>query len=280
MRDSRAHGLASARLGAWSGCGGFFSFFVTRWVNSLVGLSRRQATTRRSRQANSRPQTQSIQANSDTPNLSKRASFAGPFHCPYRRELDKVLNILKNLSIKKWALSLLGSAVLCPALASCGGGSERRDLGTYTVGGETYTVRAATTITTAKLPRPRLVARANALCREAWVEIRSDFSRFAEWPPRRDDRTPGFNQAGQVLLSSIDFYIFDGLHHLGAPAGEEEEVERMIGAMQLTVERGERLRISSIDQLIQDFDEFNQRARRYGLEDCLVDHSHLKFVGA
>ena len=76
----------------------------------------------------------------------------------------------------------------------------------------------------------------------------------------------------------IDFHIFDSIRILGAPQGEEREIEEIIGPMQSAVERGQKklVPVSSVAQVSTLFGEYNRRARQYGLDDCLVDESHLK----
>jgi hypothetical protein len=162
------------------------------------------------------------------------------------------------------------------ALGGCGGGSSDA------TGGEAFVVRADTTMTTGKLPKARFVVRVNQLCRKGWGPILDNFARYLKWEHRNLSPREQFARTVRVtLMAGIDFYIFDVIHELGAPAGEEREIERMIGAMQEAVERGQRLGpLYSVAEISALFDDFNQRARRYSLDDCLVDEPHIREIEA
>jgi hypothetical protein len=75
-----------------------------------------------------------------------------------------------------------------------------------------------------------------------------------------------------------NFHIFDNFRILGAPAGEQRAIEEIIGPFQAAVELGwkERWRAYSIADIPPQFEIYNRRARRYGLDDCLVDKAHLQ----
>jgi hypothetical protein len=164
---------------------------------------------------------------------------------------------------------LLTAAIAVAVSAGCGGDSES----------QTYSVEAATTVTTAPVAKAGYVSRINKMCREAWVVIYDNFAEYSSWQNSKLDETKRFSDSVRSsLIPGIVFHIFDEIHNLGAPPGEKREVEEMIGSMQSASERGEKklAPVSSIAQVTDLYDEYNQRASRYGFANCLIDEAHLR----
>jgi hypothetical protein len=149
----------------------------------------------------------------------------------------------------------------------CGGDAE-----------QTYSVMADTTVTTASFPEPQLIPRINKICRQAWGVILDNFVEYSSTQNPTEPAKKRFTEAVRLsLLAGIDFHIFDEIYRLGAPRGTKRDVEEIIGSMQSAVERGQKnlAPVSSVAQVSALFGYYNQRARRYGLGDCLVDEAHL-----
>jgi hypothetical protein len=156
------------------------------------------------------------------------------------------------------------------ATIGCGGDGSATD------GNQPYDVDANTTMTAGGISKAQFVARVNRICRKSWVKVIDNFTKF------NDRREPGMSKAERFeeairfsLLAGIDFYIFDYIRRLGAPAGDERTIEEIIGPFQAAVELGAKRRTYSVAQLSGQFNQFNQRALSYGLEDCLVNDEHL-----
>ncbi|MGC1853261.1 MAG: hypothetical protein WA687_12565 [Solirubrobacterales bacterium] len=162
-------------------------------------------------------------------------------------------------------------------LAGCGDdGSDDR---------QAYVVQAGTTMTVASPPitKTQFVARINKICRKAWVTVTDNFAVYSETQDRDLSKSARLAEAIQLsLLAGIDFHIFDNFRILGAPTGQEDEIEAIIGPFQESVELGwiNRPRLRSFPQVAEHFDEYNQRARQYDLDDCLVDQEHLSRIKA
>lgn len=75
------------------------------------------------------------------------------------------------------------------------------------------------------------------------------------------------------FLPAIQFQ-FDAFFRMGAPAGEEGEVEELIGTMQYAIETGQAETVASGNELAKLFARFNQLARDYGVDRCTIDRSH------
>lgn len=167
-------------------------------------------------------------------------------------------------------------AIAAAAIASgCGGGSD-----TEAGGGQTYDPEASTTMLVARPPltKAQFVTRVNKICRTAWGIVLNNWAKFTKQQDPTKSRNQRFDEAVRLpLLSGIDFYIFDKVRELGAPAGEEQEIEAVIGPFQIAVELGwkKRWRAYSAEEVIPHFRTYNERAQQYGLSDCLVEPKRL-----
>lgn len=179
-------------------------------------------------------------------------------------------------TLKRGALALLLAAIVAAA-AGCGsnGGSAQ------SAGQQPYDPEANTTMRVAKPPltKAQFVNRVNEICRNAWVSVRDNWVQFTRGQDKKKSERERFDEAVQFpLLSGVDFYIFDYVRELGAPAGEEEEIEAIIGPFQVTVELGwkKQWHAYTAAEVTSHFETYNERASKYGLDECLVDAGHLR----
>jgi hypothetical protein len=185
------------------------------------------------------------------------------------------------LKTGRLALLLLTLAVAAAILAGCGGDeadpASGTGAGTYTVDGETYTLRESTTMLTADITKAEFISRMNRLCREAWPRVAENLADFNQ----RTKNTGWSKQKRLVeavhvpILTGITFHIFDGYRIFGAPKGQKRVLEEVIGPMRIAVETGEREQLTSEKEVAALFTEYNQRARRYGLDQCIVTTARL-----
>jgi hypothetical protein len=172
----------------------------------------------------------------------------------------------------------VAASIATAIAAGCGGGGEGA------TGSEThpFEVYAATTVTANKLTQAQFLARANQICRHGWHEILGNFAEYSSWQSPKLSKQEVFIKSVRLsFLAGFDFHVFDDLRDLGAPKGQERQVEKVLGTMQEGVERGQRqVRVTSVPQLQALFADYNQLARRYGLRDCLVDGTRLVKVQA
>jgi hypothetical protein len=173
------------------------------------------------------------------------------------------------------ALAGLAAAGLA-AGAGCGENGSGADAGGYEV-------RASTTMTAAtpQMTKAQFTRQVNQICREAWVTVRDNWAKYTSWQDEGEGKVQRFEDAVRSsLLAGIDFHIFDDIRNLGSPPGDEEQIEEVIGPFQAAVELGqqERWRARSADEIPSHFATYNRLARRYGLDDCLVDEPHLRGI--
>jgi hypothetical protein len=169
---------------------------------------------------------------------------------------------------------VLLTAVAIVAFTGCGGD------GSVDAAGRTYKTEASTTMTVYRpsLTKAQFVDRINKVCRKTWTIVLNNWN---EYVSRKDGKKEWFDDAVRgPLLAGIDFYIFDKIRVLGAPPGQEEEIEAIIGPFQIAVELGwnKHWQAHSLEEVFPHFATYNERAQKYGLDDCLVNAEHLHLL--
>lgn len=131
-------------------------------------------------------------------------------------------------------------------------------------------------MTAGSLTKAQFIAHANRYCRHSWGLILQRFAAYRDSLSSNVSEEKVFTGASwRLVLPAIEFQ-FDQMHQiLGAPAGDEHQVEKMLGTMQLAIESGEKQRPASPRQLSALFADYNQLADRYGVSDCLVREAYF-----
>jgi hypothetical protein len=202
-----------------------------------------------------------------------------------RRPIAYLFLITRKLLSKQLASLLVMTAASATLVAACGGGSGDQTSSSGQTGSsdQTYSVESDTTVTTASIAQSKYVPRINRICRKAWGVIVNNFAEYSKWQNPAFSARRRFIEAVRLsLIAGLTFYIFDPIHRMGAPRGEESEMEEVAGALQSASERaGKGLApVSSVAQVAALYGDYNQRARAYGLDDCLVDAAHLKPIAS
>jgi hypothetical protein len=160
-------------------------------------------------------------------------------------------------------------------VGGCGGSGD----GSTGSTGTGFDVQASTVMYVAnpRISKAEFIRRVEGYCRKAWPSVRHSSRTYIHDEAQSGSRKERASEAiRNSLMGSIDFQIFDNIHILGTPPGEERAIEEIVGPMQEAVERGQRLGpLYSIAEVTALFGKFNRQASRYGLRDCLVEESHL-----
>jgi hypothetical protein len=130
------------------------------------------------------------------------------------------------------------------------------------------------------LTKAKFLAHVNELCRRKWRFIMNAVKQtrvlWEKQYPRVNDRQNYLRAVRLSFFSSLNFLIFDWVRRLGAPPGGKQAVEELLGAMQETIDQGSRgVRFTTVPQLQALFTRYNEEARRYGLDQCLVSGAHI-----
>jgi hypothetical protein len=173
------------------------------------------------------------------------------------------------------AVAIAALVAIAAGCGGSGGGDASRS------GGNEFSARANPSVTTVKLlTKPKFIAHVNSLCRRKWRFILNAVRQTSVITGKLHPQTSKMQRyARGVRLSyfaSIAFHIYVPIQRLGAPPGERQAVEKLIGTMLEGIERGGRqVRFASAAQAEAPFADYNRTARRYGLDECLVAGAHL-----
>lgn len=150
--------------------------------------------------------------------------------------------------MKKGAfLAVLGLLIIAlAAVSGCGGGDE-----------------------TSSLTKAEFTKQANAACKEHASERDELFkSVSATIKPSEVTKADQEKLISDVLIPPYEKNI-ESIEDLGAPEGDEKEVEALIKAMQSSVDKVEANPLVALRTTIQ-FAGANSLAAKYGLNDCVV----------
>lgn len=149
--------------------------------------------------------------------------------------------------MKKGSLvALLGFLVAALLVAGCGGDDE-----------------------TSSLTKAEFVKQANAICKEGRAEREDLFKTFTEEIKSGKATREDQESLVTVVLKPPYEKTIESLKGLGAPEGDEKQVEAIIAAMEKGLEKAEDNPLVSLRTNIQ-FAEANSLAAKYGLKDCYV----------
>jgi len=122
--------------------------------------------------------------------------------------------------------------------------------------------------------KAKFLQQANAICERGSEQMRNA---FIEALPEGGGGSKAERQAFDEVKESTFFPVLqeriDQIEALGAPKGEEEEVEETLLAMQQDLDSAEEREITSFQQFEQQFPEADKLASEYGFSSCLIDNS-------
>ncbi|HEY6730437.1 MAG TPA: hypothetical protein VI039_05370 [Solirubrobacterales bacterium] len=121
----------------------------------------------------------------------------------------------------------------------------------------------------APLTRAEFQKQANEICKTGHQEAEASFEEASQGSKPGD-----FDDAAKedlVTEAFVDPYseMVEGLQDLSPPAGDEQEVEAIIAAMEKGLERLEDDPLSGLTS-VSMFKEANKLNAKYGLESCIV----------
>jgi hypothetical protein len=157
---------------------------------------------------------------------------------------------------------LLASLGTVAALAGCGGG-----------GGDGSTAAStAPAISTSSLSKNEFVAKAGGACQAARKSIWEEATTYLQQhEPKAKPSTYPFTFAGMVkaVILPIIRSEIAAIRRLGAPAGDEGEVEAFVDSEhEIVGQLAKRKRLSSSIALERFFVPSGKLARAYGLDGC------------
>ena len=150
--------------------------------------------------------------------------------------------------MKKGAILALIGALAAMVVVGCGGG-----------GGDTTA-----------LSKGEFIKQANAVCKAGENE-RTEIFAEAQKEIKPGDTFSKKDQAELVRTVAVEPYekMTKGIEELGAPEGDEKQVEELLEAMKKATQKAEADPAQAIQTIIP-FAEANKAADEYGLSDCVV----------
>jgi hypothetical protein len=134
-------------------------------------------------------------------------------------------------------------------------------------------------MTVGKFDEAEVLARADNMCTNRQTLIRNRFIAYKAEHPGASRAKLISGASYSLILPGIQF-MFDDLHIMGAPEGDEEQIEGIIGTMQYAIETGQKRYPRSARQLGHLFRNFNRLAVAYGFDQCTVDRAHYPVIWA
>jgi hypothetical protein len=144
------------------------------------------------------------------------------------------------------------AAVLAALVAGCGGGDDTTD--------ETVT-----------LTKVEFIKQGDAICKAGNKEIEKGFEEFAEENDLPENKEPSQEQGVElvetVLLPNVQQQA-EELRELGAPEGDEEQVDELLTSLEDAVAEGEDEPELLFEGKTDPFGDVNQQASDYGFKVC------------
>jgi hypothetical protein len=155
--------------------------------------------------------------------------------------------------LNKALLAALAALVaLAPLVAGCGGGDDTTD--------ETVT-----------LTKTEFIKQGDAICKEGNKEIQEGFKDYAEENDLPQDKAPSNDQGVEitetVILPNVKQQA-EEISDLGAPEGEEKQVDELVTALEDAVAEGEEDPESLFKGSTDPFGKVNRLADDFGFKVC------------
>lgn len=124
---------------------------------------------------------------------------------------------------------------------------------------------------TASLTKAEFIKEGNAICTKGNTKLNSEFEAFGEEHNLSENKTPSKaareEASEEVLIPAITTQV-EELRALGAPEGDEGEVDEILTGAEEAIEEGEEDPASLLGNEPGGFTEVNKLAREYGLTVC------------
>jgi hypothetical protein len=121
------------------------------------------------------------------------------------------------------------------------------------------------------LTKAEFLKQGNAICAKGEKELNEEFEKFAEEENLSENKQPTKAQltkaTEEVFLPIIKEQV-EGIRDLGAPSGEEEQVDEVVTAAEEALEKGEEDPASLANEKEDPFADANKLANDYGLTKC------------
>jgi hypothetical protein len=143
-------------------------------------------------------------------------------------------------------------AAIAMIAAGCGGGGD-------------------STSDSSSLTKAEFLKQGNAICAKGNKEIQEGFEEFAKENGFSEKKQPTKAQLTEVVETVVLPKVrgqVEGIKALGAPSGEEAQVEAITDAAEEALEKGEEEPAAMASEKADPFAKANKKASAYGLVKC------------
>jgi hypothetical protein len=157
--------------------------------------------------------------------------------------------------VRKSLIGLLAAgAAIAMIVGGCGGGDDTTE-GTASAG----------------LRKAQFVKQGNAICAKASKELNGEVQKFFKENGVAENERPTsaeLTEVAEELVTPIIGQEIEEIRELGAPDGEEKQVDKILSAAEEGVEKGEKNPDSLLEENGGPFAKANELAIDYGLNVC------------
>lgn len=154
--------------------------------------------------------------------------------------------------MSKFIAVLAALAAITMIAAGCGGGGDSSS-------------------DSSSLTKAEFLKQGNAICAKGNKEINEGFEEFAKENGFSEKKQPSEAQLTEVIETVVLPKVrgqVEGIKALGAPSGEEAQVEAITDAAEEALEKGEEEPAALASEKADPFAKANEKASAYGLVKC------------
>jgi hypothetical protein len=154
--------------------------------------------------------------------------------------------------VSKFIAVLAALAAITMIAAGCGGGGDSSS-------------------DSSSLTKAEFLKQGNAICAKGNKEINEGFEEFAKENGFSEKKQPSEAQLTEVIETVVLPKVrgqVEGIKALGAPSGEEAQVEAITDAAEEALEKGEEEPAALASEKADPFTKANEKASAYGLVKC------------
>jgi len=154
--------------------------------------------------------------------------------------------------VSKFIAVLAALAAITMIAAGCGGGGDSSS-------------------DSSSLTKAEFLKQGNAICAKGNKEINEGFEEFAKENGFSEKKQPSEAQLTEVIETVVLPKVrgqVEGIKALGAPSGEEAQVEAITDAAEEALEKGEEEPAALASEKADPFAKANEKASAYGLVKC------------
>jgi hypothetical protein len=164
---------------------------------------------------------------------------------------------------------LLTMALALVVLGGCGGGGS--DGGGKTTEPSSGLREGSETVETSSLSKPQYIAKAEAICGHATENLLKPLFGYMHRHANQPNQSEGELIAAAIQTAVLPKFQtqIDELRNLGAPSGDEKQIEAFLAAMQRGIDSlAQRNELAHITDLDRELQQAGELALDYGIVNC------------